>query len=327
MGSLAGHVIPGTFLILYGLAWCVLSIWLHLTSRKTPTAKKFRCLRKTVSKDTLQQRSWLPLCCCPNIPLEPILKICLPALAIFIELFLDYSYEGGKKRVVWRVYRAYTDDGLIRDQAKLHHVTMHSGFLLSGVVDILAIFVSLPACTSKLFLSLALSIEFILFRLHTMGRDELNIQIHSILVFIIFICLIFSLLRLFSSNSLVINLGLGSSLLLQGTWLIQAGHFLFTSFLSTRVRHGKSAGHHDHHGVLMFFAETFAWHMLLVAIGNLVLWLVLSLLVGGRVLRRSSSSEGAGDAEECASLIERWDGGDMPCRKEEEMVEMTTKLV
>ena len=331
MGSLAGHVIPGTFFILYGLIWSILSIWIHIVSASKPRSpssptKKSQYLleRGEILDEKLKRRSWLPLCICPNFPLEPILKIVLPSLAIFIEAFLDYSWEGGEQHVVWRLYKVYDEHGVVRDQAKLHHITMHCGFVLSGIVDILVMFVRFPAYTSKIVLSLAFSIECILFYLHTEGRDHLNIQIHSILVFVIFICLIFSLLRLASSSNLAINLGFSGGLLLQGTWLVQAGYFLFSSFLAHRRAKTVEEREHRDHALEMFFAETFAWHVFLVAVFHLVLYVLVSLIVGskGSSYRSPSSYSAPVDVEECRNLMRPQ--GNKLCQGEES-VEMKKK--
>ena len=316
MGSLAGHVIPGTFFVVYGLEWIVLSMWIDLkASAAKNTSKESRCVteRNKKCEDKIEGQSWLPMCICPNFPLEPILKITLPAIGIFVEIFLDY---GEHHQVVWRVYSLYDDHGVVQDQGKLHHTTMYSGFILSGIVDILVIFLNFPAYTSKLFLSLAFTVECTLFYLHTAGRSEINTSAHSILTFVIFFSLIFSLLRLVSSKILAINLGFGSCLLLQGTWLIQAGYYLF-NFLPHQKKI-MSESNHDHHGLLMLFAETFAWHIFLVAIGCLTLWVILSAIIKGRIQKLPLL---AVNSEECNSLISSYGGS---C-KEHECIELESE--
>jgi hypothetical protein len=303
MGSFAGHAISGTLFLVYGTAWTILSIWNHLCWNSQEQEKRARrSTSSPVDEAVLHRRSWLPFHMCPNWPLEPILKIILPSLGIFMEAFLDYS-DDSNEQVVWRVFKFFEEDGEVRDQGKFHHITMECGFVLSGIVDILVLFLRFPPPTSKLFLSLAFSVECILFYLHIEGRNQLNIQIHSILVFVIFCCLLFSILRLASSTNFVINLGLGSCIVLQGTWLIQAGYFLFGGFLE---RHGAGSSHHDGshdgHGLLMFFAEVFAWHVFSIAAGNLVLWVLLSLLTKRGILRSRDVVSGQLDLE-CRDLI------------------------
>ena len=343
MGSLAGHVIPGVFFLIYGLSWCCNSIWLHLTSKRskesTPTCP--RSNHSKVNENMLSQRSWLPLTCCPNFPIEPILKIVFPTIGILIEMFLDYNDGGHGNQIIGIVYHVYDSNGKIREQEKLQHITMHAGFLLSGIIDIVTLFVIFPRQTSSIFLSLALAIECILFYLHTVGRDVFNIHIHMVLVFIVLICFLFSLLRLKLASNVIVNVGFSSCLLLQGTWLIQAGYFLFSSFLPHQLKnvrhqhqhHISNSNHpsssttehhahsHDHHSVFMFISETFAWHVFLIAIGNVLLWVLLSFIANKTLLHKNASGyryDISNHVEECSNLIEGTCG-----QTEDEKISMT----
>ena len=322
MGSLAGHVYPGIFLCIGGLLWCFLAIQTHLITSNQRKGKKSKFAPNDipVGSEELFERSWLPLSCCPNFPLEPMIKIILPFIAIIIEAFVDIVYEENSHHYSLVVYHVYDEKGKLRDQGKLHHITMHIAFILSGTVDILTMFIKFPRHTSKLFLSLAIAVEFILFYLHTAGRNEINIEAHSILDFIIFMCLIFSLLRIAAPLSIIVNLGFGSCVLLQGTWLIQAGYFLFSDFLSVQ-QNVK-----DNHAILMFIGEAFAWHILLIAVGNVIFWIILSHFVNnqnifhyrGTQLKNNNASQ---DVEECVSLI-----GSMCKENKCEEIELESKI-
>ena len=300
MGTFAGHAYIGIFLCIGGLLWCFLAIQTHLiTSNKRKGKKsKFASNDIPVGSEELFERSWLPLSCCPNFPFEPMIKIILPFIAIIIETLIENNHH----RYSFSIFHVYDNEGKLRDQGRLHHITMHIAFIISGTVDILTMFIKFPRHTSKLFLSLAFAIEFILIYLHTAGRSEINIEAHSILEFTIFMCLIFSLLRIASSLSIVINLGFGSCIFLQGTWMFQVGYFLFSDFLSTQQNLK------DNHAILMFIGETFAWHILLIAVGNVIFWIVLSRFVNnqnifhyrGTQLKNNNASQ---DVEECDNLI------------------------
>ncbi|XP_041346945.1 transmembrane protein 45A-like, partial [Gigantopelta aegis] len=104
---------------------------------------------------------------------------------------------------------------------KIHHITMYGTFLLSGVIDLIALFIRIPPSTTKLFLSLAFFIEALLFWFHANGRDDLNYSVHILLTYVIFSCIMFSALRTWKPNNLFINGGLAFSIILQGTWFIQ----------------------------------------------------------------------------------------------------------
>ena len=231
----------------------------------------------------LQQKAWLPLCCCPKIPLEPVLKILLPVLAIVIEIFLAFATKAdGKRHLTWIVYKMYDAKGHMKNQEKMQHISIYLAFVLSGTADLLVIFMNLPKPTSKLLFSLAFFVEAFVFATHLGGRDPYNILMHSIIVGIALTCVFFSLLRLKYPSKLLVNLGLGNCLLLQGTWFFQAAHFLFTDFFSRRGGNDNSIRHF----IIQFIGEAFCWHVLIIAASDLVLWAVISLVTKNKLLRK-----------------------------------------
>ena len=287
MGNFAGHIIPGIIFLLYGSWWCFRSIWLHLktstnNSSSNASHKKRNNIHPSSSSSffelkrdhNLSRKSWLPLLCFPHFPLEPILKIFFSSVGLFVEAFLNYEYENQQKHLVLVMYHVRNDQGDLNDQEKLHHITLYSSFFLSGVIDLLSIFLRLPWPTSMLFLSLSFFIEALLFSFHIMNGDGLNTTVHSLLVYVIIVCVVFSLLRLYSATNILINVGLGSGILFQGTWFIQLSYFLFGGFL----REDESFTHKHR----MFVVASFTWHLVFIAIGNLLLWMLLSLLAGNR---------------------------------------------
>ena len=104
MGSLAGHCIAGTFFLLYGLWWAFAAVWLDIKKSTSPATKAEKL------RASLKNKSWMPLPCCPKIPLEPIFKIVLPLLAILPEAFFDIvPDENGHKRLITIVYHVHDD--------------------------------------------------------------------------------------------------------------------------------------------------------------------------------------------------------------------------
>ena len=67
------------------------------------------------------------------------------------------------QKIVWNVYKIYTEDGDLADLGKLQHITMYSAFLLSGIIDVLSLVIKFPHHTSQIFAALAFWIEGILF--------------------------------------------------------------------------------------------------------------------------------------------------------------------
>ena len=300
MGSLAGHVLPGCFFLAYGLIWAFLSIWMQLKT-KAPNAKKNKKEGAASSSSSffeykrdhrLVRKSWIPLPYCPRIPLEPILKVLLTLVGIIAEAFFDFRTIGNKQRLITIVYHVVLPNGHLNDLAKLHHITMYGGFLLSGIVDIVSLFVKLPRQTSQLFLSIAFWTEWMLFYSHSDANDPLNIHTHFILTLVIMSCVVFSALRMFQASYFLINMGLAFSIMLQGTWFIQVGVSLYppsgTNVLIESVNTHGAHGHDDYamHSVTMYVYALFTWHVMLLAVSFLGLWVAMACFVRCGIHRR-----------------------------------------
>ncbi len=315
MGSFSGHVLPGSFFILYGVAWIVLAMITHLKSKgkagSSQTGKRNKRDHSVVNgvsffdhkRDIgLTRKSWLPLPCSSlsRVPLEPIIKVVLPFIGILVEAFLKVVKDHqGKAHITGTVYHVYQSDGYLNHLDKLQHITMYAAFLLSGIVDISTIFVKFPHQTSALFLALAFLTEGILFYFHTDGRDPINIQIHFILTLVIGVCVLFAFLRTMCATNLLINLGLGFSIFLQGTWFIQTAHFLYPPggkgvIINELNRHHHEGNHngYEHHSAVMFIACSLTWHIMIIMIGMLIVWVILLLLMRSSVGRRMLKKKG-----------------------------------
>ena len=320
MGSLPGHVVPGIFFVIHGLWWCYNSLWFHLKSKSSGASTKREKKSSATSffefkrDHNLSRKSWIPLQF-TRIPLEPIVKIILSAFGIIVEAFFSEVATADGTHFVMSVYRVKNGEGQLNDMGKLHHITMYGSFMLSGIVDMLVLCMRFPYPISMVFYSLAFTVEGILFYLHTMGRDMFNVQVHAFLVYAIFACVIFSALRILSATNLSINLALGSCILLQGTWFIQAGYFLYGGFLDQKS--GRSAddldSHEDvkQHRYIMYMAACFAWHLLFIALGNMLLWTILSFFSRTRLFhKRSFRKRGF-----VASLQQGWKDQTDECNK------------
>ena len=323
MGSLAGHVIPGAFFIFYGVLWCLNCIWYHLKTRSAMKASGEARTRTKKEKSShsasssffefkrdhdLSRKGWIPMTF-TRVPIESLFKIFLPALGLMVEAFFNYRSKNGQRHLVAEVYMFRESNGELNDMGKMHHITMYGSFVLSGLIDILTLLVRLPRQTSMLFLSLAFTVEGLLFYFHTLGRDTYNIEIHTLLTYSIFACVVLSMARLFSASNVVINLALGSSILLQGTWFVQAGYILFGGFVK------ESSGEVDEerqHRYMMFVIACFTWHLIFIALGNVLMWIILSACLRSRILHKrnfrrrgflASLRQGAAGSEEQNKLI------------------------
>lgn len=322
MGSLGGHVVPGCFFLVFGLWWAIISCWtgikLQYRSKKVKRSDGGGSFSNYKHGHRLSRKSWIPQPFCQRIPLEPIIKILLPLMGVIVEEFFTYepvagNSNGSQTHLVVFVYTP-VKNGHFTGLGKLQHIVMYSVFLMSGVIDLLTLCVRLPGRTSPLFLTLAFLSEGLLFYFHIGSEDgALSTNVHKIIMAVIFACVIFSALRMLQATHLLINSGVAYSILLQGTWFIQAGYILYPPdrnkpWLPSGEQGGAS---HRSHDVPMFVAVCLVLHVIGVALFLLALWLVMHCCVTrcGRSLGRGHVLRPLGppawaDTEERERLIE-----------------------
>ena len=255
MGSLGGHVIPGVFFLLYGGWWILASIWLHVSTI-------YNLKNRRMGDDNIKSKSYIPFCCVPRWPIEPVLKIVFPAMGVCMEAFFVTEENGHVKAEVWQMYDEHHQfNGLV----KLHHMTMHCCFIISGIVDLLSLCIRYPKHTPQLFLALAFLVEFIVFYFHIDDdRKALDVLVHIFLIFSIACCLMFSLLRMWQATNVLINAGLAVGLTLQGTWLIEIGIVVYGP--------DKWEGTMNEN---MFLVACFVWHFMSIIIFMFILYTIM----------------------------------------------------
>uniref|UniRef100_A0A1X7VTU2 Transmembrane protein 45B n=2 Tax=Amphimedon queenslandica TaxID=400682 RepID=A0A1X7VTU2_AMPQE len=280
--SVAGHVIPGLFFLIHGLIWSLFSFWIHLTTpgkpSNVPNKSKSRQTRTSHSLSyghfkremELNRKSYIPQPFCRNIPMEPIIKVLLPLVGMLLELFI-IEKEG----------KAQFKPILGSDSMRIHHVTMYCGFFLSGLIDLITLFVKVPRNTTKLFLTLAFAIEGLLFWFHRDENDDSPIlsAAHLLLFLPIMICALFSGLRMLSTVNLMINAGLSYGILLQGSWFIQVGVVL----------HRANVWDFASYNQVMLLVSIFSWHSMSIFCFLFVLFIIMSAAIkSSSVCHRSS---------------------------------------
>lgn len=280
MGSLAGHALPGSFFLLHGLIWAILSMWMQLTSKVSKKNKKEATTKSSFfeyrREHRLARKSWIPLPCCPRIPVEPIIKVVLPFIGILVEAFLDYFHG----KLGFFVYHITQSGGRLNDMAKFHHIIMYGSFLVSGIVDIISLVVKLPRQASQIFFSLAFWVEWMLFYSHSDSNNSLNVSFHFLLNLTILLCVIITALRIFYFSHFLINVGVAFSIMLQGTWFIQVGMSLYPPNGTNALKIS------DPHRATMYVYAIFTVHVLLLALSFLVLWGVLACCARAITSRR-----------------------------------------
>ena len=252
-GDTVFSVHAGTFYLIWGLWWMLMSFWAHIKEPQADQHPEFGFAHG--KKDPFTRKSWIPQPCYPRIPLEPIIKILLPSLGIFVETFLDMQPDAfGHYRLIVFTYRVEYDESSEQyvNLNRLYHISLYLAFVISGVVDLLSLLLNLPSRTSQLFLCFALYCQSLLFYMHIGGRRLFNIRVHQLLLVFVIATAIFSTLRLFNPRNLLINSGLAGGMILQGTNLIQAGSLLYG---------GRKWNPYSHNNP-KFIAAVTTWHLL-----------------------------------------------------------------
>ena len=275
MGSLSGHWVPGIFIGLYGTLWAVMSVVGHFYNRKLETCRNRKELSSTEERwlNGYQHLSFIPFPCSPRLPIEPCLRLLFTILAGFVECFLELTPEEEKNRhVIWEPLSLSQKPFSVE---KAQHATMYSFFILSGVID-LAIHCglkSLPKDTGKFFYGFAWLMEGILFFFHVGGRTSLDARMHLILVAAALIGGVCSLIRTKYPKHLLINTALSTSIIMQGTWLVEIGIVLFGP--------NKDFWETESHQDIMYQSLAAGWHILLILVFMLLLYLLIGCCFNG----------------------------------------------
>ena len=223
MGSLAGHIIPGSFALLMGIVWMLHSLWAYLSAKLCHTKPT------TYTESHLERKSYIPQPFLPKVPFEPIFKQLLPGLMIIMECFFYVRRdENGQEHVSVGISSVYDESVHLGPKNELHHLTIYIFFVASGMVDLLSLYVvRYPKHTTQLFLGFAFLVEGFLFSFHLPGRSLFSVAAHKILIYAVFANASFAFLRMYKSANLLINGGFAFCTTLQGTLLILMGVVLY----------------------------------------------------------------------------------------------------
>ena len=166
-GAFLGHIVPGSFFIIWGVYWLLATFHAYLQAS---------ALRRQFSP-----RSWY---LCPwgtawlrAFPLEPVIKIVLPSIGILGEVWLGHPS--------WRTLIGPDGKFVVDNINDWQHSAMYSCFVASGITDLLGHFSHLPAGIDRAFLGLAFLCQGVLLVFHLKG-PQIEILVHLILVLQIF---------------------------------------------------------------------------------------------------------------------------------------------
>ena len=248
------YATPSFPFLMFGVIWLFHSFWLHLTTKYSINQGS------THSKESLQRKSYIPLFCCPGIPLEPLLlKIVLPIVMIILDCINAYHSIKRDKSDFWSLRAP-------------ERITIYGFFLLSGFIDLVSFYVKYPKLTPQIFTTIAFAfVSFLVY--FDAGKFKLLEQTgHLIFSYVVMATTLFSGLRLLSASNLWINAGFSLSLILQGSWLAQMVYILYGP-----TDWDKTSRDNE---VLM--ATLFVWHAMAALLFALFLYIVLLLVVSLR---------------------------------------------
>uniref|UniRef100_A0A8C5PVX7 Transmembrane protein 45B n=1 Tax=Leptobrachium leishanense TaxID=445787 RepID=A0A8C5PVX7_9ANUR len=236
MANFKGHALPGSFFIVFGLWWSVKHPLRYLNSKVKGPTRSEKCYQRLDF-------------------IEGIVKAAFALIGILAEQFVP---DGPHMRLI---------NGEDHTWVKLmnwQHSTMYFFYGISGVVDILTYLpLKVPLGMDRLFLSLAVFIEGILFYFHVHGRPDLDRHIHSLLLIAVFGGSISIMIEVFMRNHIVLELFRSSLAILQGTWFWQIAFVLYP--LGDAPEWNQSE-----HENMMFITMCFCWHyavaLLIIAI-------------------------------------------------------------
>lgn len=229
MGTLQGHLLPGSLFIAAALWWTV-----QITKRAWICHRKSLVFYSSSTYSGLWGR-------CLIWPVEGLLKLAVTSVGIILELLASTDF-GRAGKVIY-----YGD---------LQHVTMYLFFFLNGAIDVMTYrrCACVPKGADDISLSLAFAVELLLFNYHLHGRSDVDVRLHVLMLYAVAGCVITTLLAFRWRHSLLAAYARAYSLLLQGTWFVHVGVMLYPPWPSL------SSEDADKEELLMLSTMMFAWH-------------------------------------------------------------------
>ena len=244
MGTFMGHVLPGSFFLFFGIWWTIQISARYYRCKYSPKGPAYR---STVT-------FLVPTRCCGDWQMEGYAKLLLCSFGLVMEIITGFNSSGSF---------AYMGNG--------QHATMFFFFGFCGLVDILLHHkVPLPKHSDYVISVMATFVEGLLFKFHLHGRTDLDVQVHTLLVYAIFIQCIVVVSEVSWPTNVMFIYGRAFLTLLQGTWFYQVAFILYNPFPDAAKWDGED------HMQIMLSTIFFAWHMMAIFIFMLLVALVTS---------------------------------------------------
>jgi len=113
----------------------------------------------------------------------------------------------------------------------------------------------LPQDIEYLIGCLSFVVEAVLFMFHLHGRTQLDVLIHTLLLYVVYANIVVIVVEMRYRHSISVALTRAYSVFLQGTWFWQAGFLLYNPLPGAVPWDG------DNHDQMMVVTMMFAWHM------------------------------------------------------------------
>ncbi|CAF3002187.1 unnamed protein product [Rotaria socialis] len=268
MGTLMGHILPGTFFAIFAIWWGFCVAVKHFHSRHSRN--------KTRKPNSYRSSTTFSCLCCPSsslreIPLESYIKLICIIIGILGESVtgLKHPYDDTLKRKIWTF-----------EQVNAQHIAMFFSFGLASFIEILVnAKYNLPKGIEFLANIFAFGVEGFLFHFHLHGRNEIDIHVHTLLVYNIGFCILAGIWEFNRPNQILATYCRIIATLLQGAWFYAAGFILY--FPSDDPYWIWSASH----GNILIITVMFIW----LGILSIVFLLLQSLFVWKLLKRRYGS--------------------------------------
>lgn len=306
MGTLAGHGLPGSFFLIFGIWWSFITSIRYVQSKMKSPYKKNSLVgyKGTVT---------MPCICLPcgnlrRAPIESILKATLAIVGIIGELWTGFHYtqrpkykllttshpmempmehQHGKRDVLSVLANSTHVEAPIIEMYDTwffiigngQHITMYSAFVLGSFVEILRHYhFDIPAKLEYVTGILAFGVEAYLFAFHLHGKDALETHIHVLLVYSIIGCALFCCLEWYNQHEVLFTYGRIICTILQGTWFWQIGFILYGDEVG--LEHWDPTSHDQ----IMIITMSFCWHIFFIIVGLLCqLWIIKRAYASKRV--------------------------------------------
>lgn len=206
MGTLMGHILPGTFFAMFAVWWgfCVAVKHFYSYHSKHKSRKPIPYRATT---------TFSCLCCPPSlrqVALESYLKIICVTIGILGEAVTGVGrhYDDTLKRNVWTFV-----------EVNAQHIAMFFSFGFASFIEILAnAKYNIPKGSEFIANVFAFGVEGFLFHFHLHGRDEIDIHVHTLLVYNIGFCMLAGIWEFTRPNQIIATYCRVAATLLQGIW-------------------------------------------------------------------------------------------------------------